>query len=179
MTSARIAMITSLSNKVDVTNYESTVKAVVNRLLLSRRISQYSTERDDLYQIGWMAVMNCAKTFDENRGVKFETYASRAIINAVNKELKRLSDRRAYTITIDLATTEIPVVADTIMRQLIDTVETSGKFSRVERKVFWLKFIDDLCFTEIGKQVGVSRETVRKMYRKSIAKVKELMTDEF
>lgn len=170
---------TTLSNKVDVTNYESTVKAAVNRLLLSRRISQFPIERDDLYQIGWIAVMNCAKTFDENRGVKFETYATKAIINAVNKELKRLSDRRTYTITIDSAATEVSVVADTIMRQLIDTVESNGKFSRVERKVFWLKFIDDLCFTEIGKQVGVSRETVRKMYRKSIDKVKELMTDEF
>ena len=164
---------------LEVDRHYVIVKKVVNKLLLSRRISQYPIERDDLYQIGWIAVMNCAKTFDENRGVKFETYATRAIINAVNKELKRLSDRRAYTITIDKAAVEIPVVADTIMRKLIDTVETSGVFDRVERKVFWLKFTDDLCFTEIGKQVGVSRETVRKMYRKSIAKVKELMTDEF
>ena len=169
-------MTTSLS-KVDITDYESTVKAVVNRLLLSRRISQFPIERDDLYQIGWIAVINCVKTYDENRGAKFETYATRAIINAVNKELKRLSDRKAYTMTLDSPTKESPMVADEIMRRLIDAVENSGEFNSLERKIFWLKFTDDLCFTEIGKRVGSNRETVRQLYRKSVRKVKELMTN--
>jgi len=137
-------MITNLSK--EITDYESTVKAVVNRLLLSRRISHYSVEREDLYQIGWMAIMNCAKTFDENRGVKFETYATKAIINAVNKELKRFADRKAYTTTLDSAVEEKSIVADEIMRKLIAAVENNTQFSGLERKVFWLKFIDNLCF---------------------------------
>jgi len=170
-------MKTSLS-RIDITDYESTVKAVVNRLLLFRRISQYPIERDDLYQIGWLAVINCVKTYDESRGVKFETYATKAIINAVNKELKRLSDNKAYTITLDKPADE-PVVSDAVMRVLIDIIENSGNFDRLERKVFWLKFMDDLCFTEIGKHVNSNRETVRQIYHEAMRKVKELMPDEF
>lgn len=165
-------------SKVDITKYESTVKAVVNRLLLSRRISQFSLERDDLYQIGWMALMNCEKTYDESRGIQFDTYATKAIINAVNRELKRLSDRRAYTMTTDVE--EAPrEPSDKMMHRLIDVMEHSGKFTPAQRRVFWLKFTDNLSFTEIGNQVGASRETVRQGYNLSIERLKELMANEF
>jgi RNA polymerase sigma factor (sigma-70 family) len=177
LTLVKTAM-TSLS-KVDITDYESTVKAVVNRLLLSRRISQYSIEREDLYQIGWIAVMDCIKTYDGSRGAKFETYATIAIIHAVNKELKRLSDRKAYTITLDSPAKEISVIADEIMCVLINVVENSNKFSHLERNIFWLKFTDGLSFTEIGKLVGSNRETVRQTYHEAMRRVKELLPDEF
>ena len=154
------------------------VRKVVSRLLLSRRISQFSLERDDLYQIGWMALMNCEKTYDESRGAQFDTYATKAIINAVNKELKRLSDRRLYTMTTDIEE-KVREPSDKMMTQLIDVVENSGKFTNSDRRVFWLKFTDNLSFTAIGQKVGTSRETVRLQYKLTLDRLKELMANEF
>ena len=171
-------MVKTKSGKIDITKYETTVKTVVNKLLSCRRISQYSIEKDDLYQIGWMAVMNCEKTFDKNRGVKFETYATTAIINAVNKEFKRLSNKKLFLTTFDLEAKVDLRLPGKIMHQLIDVIENSGEFNKIERKILWFKFTDELCFTKIGEQMGVSRETVRKIYRNSINKLKELITNE-
>jgi len=166
-------------SKINIIDYTSTVKAAVNKLLSSRSIIHCSIEKEDLYQIAWIAVIHCAKTYDTNRGATFATYATRAIINAVNAELKKLLKKKFFTLTTDSSANIMCNTADDILNHVIELVERSGKFSRIERKVFWLKFTDNLCFTKIGKQMGVSRETVRKMYQQSIDKLKELMNDEF
>ena len=163
---------------VNVEKHIAMVKAVVNRLLLSRRLFYLSTEREDLYQIGWMSLNNCIKTFDENRGIKFDTYATTAIRNAVNNELHKLSKRRMYSIAVEPSVNEASIVKDREIREVIDTVEHSKHFSPKERTVFWLRFIDEQRFFDIGKRIGVSRETARRIYNKSLSKLKELMTNE-
>ena len=162
----------------DVSYMEPMVKAVVNRLLLSRPYFHLYIDRDDLYQIGWLAVLNCADKFDESRGVQFSTYATRSIINAVNNELKRLSTKKLYSITTDSFELAPPEISDKIMRAVIEVVE-SNKFARQERNIFWKRFLDDLSYKEIGKQTNLCRETVRQIYIKTLNKVKELMVNEY
>ena len=165
-------------SNINVDEHMTMVRAAVNRLLLSRRLFYLTTERDDLYQIGWLALNNCIKTFDESRGVKFDTYATKAVRNAVNNELWRLSKRRMYPILPDDDHIHVPTVRDADMRTLTDTVERSRHFSAKERTVFWLRFTDEQRFDDIGKRIGVSRETARRMYNKSLSKLKELMANE-
>lgn len=169
--------VSSLS-EVEVARYQSTVKAVVNRLLLSRRIRHLPVDRDDLYQVGWVAVMNCLKTFDDSRKVKFETYATRAIKNAVNNELRRLSLIRIERGDVDVPGLFEPDHYEYYMNQIVDLIE-SDKFTSRERKIFWMKFLDELSFDHIGQEIGLSREMVRRIYRASFTKVKELVVDEF
>ena len=154
------------------------VRAVVNRLLLSRRSFFIVTEREDLYQIGWLALNNCIKTFDESRGAKFDTYATTAIRNAVNKELHRLSKQRMQSIMMEASCVDIPTSGDKEMKLVIDALDNSRHFSTQERSIFWLRFNDEQHFHDIGSKLGVSRETVRRTYNKTLEKLKELMADE-
>jgi RNA polymerase sigma factor (sigma-70 family) len=165
---------TFLSNE-DVKKYEPTIRAVVNRLLLSRRYFSLYTEREDLFQIGWVALIGCLETFDKCRGFKFETYASKAIFNAVNKELKRLVIEHHNTQKMEKTEYELPEFEDEYMKKLVDAVENSNLFTSRTRKVFWLRFIDEQSFDQIGKTIGVSGEYARRIYHSSVKKLKELM----
>lgn len=160
---------------IDVPHLENVVKAVVNKLLLSRRYFSLYTEREDLFQIGWVTLIGCLETFDTGRGIKFETYASKAIYNAVNKELKRLVIEHKNTSTMEATEYELPEFEDEYMKKLVNTVENSGVFTARMKKVFWLRFIDEQSFSQIGTAIGVSREYARQLYNKSVKKLKELM----
>ncbi len=171
MPQMRVAM-TFHSNSELYNKYDKTVRAVVNTLLLSRRLVSLPIDRDDLYQVGWVALIQCLPHFDETRGVKFETYASRVIVNAVNREIGlHLARRMAHTHT-DIAGEDCWVdERSRMMAELIDVV--GDKLSVREREVFWKRFIDDKTFEEIGVEKGFSRETARKIYHHSLEKIKE------
>ena len=170
---------TSLFN-LELNKCESIVKAAVNKLLSSRTLSSFQTEREDLYQIGWMALMNCDKTYNPQGAAKFETYANTAIVNAVNKELKKLHDKRLHTANLDAVIEETASGdIDKFITTLVKTVESSRQFSQRERKIIWMKLSDNRTFTYIGKTMGFSRQRARQIFTKSLDKIKELMADEF
>lgn len=82
-----------LSNSDIVTKYDPVVRVVVNTLLLRYHLYNYGLDRDDLYQLGWIALLKCFKSFDPSVGVKFETYASRSIYYYVQDQLSRKQHR--------------------------------------------------------------------------------------
>lgn len=165
-------MMTFRSKPEQVKKYNQMVRAVVNSLLLNRRLS-VTIDRDDLYQIGWVALIQCIPHFDDSRGVKFETYASRVIVNAVNTEILKHSKKKLSHLTVDIVgdypVDETPI--NELMVQLIDLVK--GKLDRCQKEVFWKRVLDDKTFEEIGVEIGRSRETARKIYNESLDKIKD------
>jgi len=150
--------------------YDKTVRAAVNRLLLTRRLACLPIDREDLYQIGWIALLKCVPHFDTSRGVKFETYASTVIVNAVNKEIKHYVNRKMPNFDIDIEDETEDSQSEMLSRLIAVTKEM---LSKREFAVFWMKFIDNKTFTEIGENYGFSRETARKIYNNSLDKIKE------
>jgi RNA polymerase sigma factor (sigma-70 family) len=165
---------TSHSKEDLLLQYESTVRAVVNRLLLNRHLVNLPIDREDLYQVAWMALIQCYPHFDKSRGVKFETYASTVIVNAVNREIKKYSLRRMSNIIIDIEDENQDMETQLeFMSELISIVESGKVLDRTEREIFWHRFIDEKTFSEIGTLFDVSRETARKVYNKSLEKLKK------
>lgn len=64
-----------------------------NLSLVTGLINKYygfqRTDIDDLTSIGYIGLCKAASTFDPGFNVKFSTYASRCILNAVRNELRR------------------------------------------------------------------------------------------
>ena len=54
------------------------VHSIAHKYTVSERYSY-----DDLFQQGMVGLMNAANTFDDNRGVKFATYAYRVVENSI------------------------------------------------------------------------------------------------
>ena len=171
-------MARSLGNE-EVVRYQKLVRVVVDRLLLNRRWV-HLTEKEDLYQIGWMTLMGCFDRFDKSRNVKFETFASSSIFNAVIDEL-RLLNRKQLPITFvnpDIPVDEVTETRDVLVTKLINMIELSGHFTTKERRIFWLRFTESQRFIDIGSKLDISKETARRIYNASIIKAKELMANE-
>ena len=54
-----------------------------------RRFNSASIAEDDLYQEGWLALLKAKQTFNDQLGVKFETYASHVIRNRLIDLLRK------------------------------------------------------------------------------------------
>ena len=54
-----------------------------------RRFNSASIAEDDLYQEGWLALLKAKQTFNDQLGVKFETYASHVIRNRLIDVLRK------------------------------------------------------------------------------------------
>lgn len=54
-----------------------------------RRFYNTGVDEDDLFQEGMLALLRAEKTFDDQKGVKFETYASHVIYNRLIDILRK------------------------------------------------------------------------------------------
>ena len=170
-------MMNSLS-KSDIKQYDKLVRTVVKSLLSRNRLTGLPIEFDDLCQIGWIAVMKCHPKFDPTRGVLFKTFATRAIINEINTEINRFSKKKLHTLSIDVVGEEKEHNSSS-SEMMIRLVEVAKKvLDKQELKVFYGKILDEKRFSDIGKDIGYSRETARKIYLSSFDKVKQAINEQ-
>ena len=60
-------------------------------MMLIRRVPSHSLlTRDDLYQVGIVAVLECIDRYDESRGASLQTYLSFRIIGAMKDEMRKM-----------------------------------------------------------------------------------------
>ena len=87
-----------------------------------RRFDSASIAEDDLYQEGWLGLLKAKQTFNDQLGVKFETYASHVIRNRLIDLLRKHHE-------------EEPLLPDVIDDEtLADKIERERK-RRLLRKV--------------------------------------------
>lgn len=57
----------------------------VNKRLVYSIVNKYCNKEnfDDLYQVGWTAIIEVSKKFDSSKGIKFSTYAYKHILGAI------------------------------------------------------------------------------------------------
>lgn len=76
-----------MSFESDVVKYLPLVRKVVNRI----DIKSHEYEKDDLFNIGVIGLMDALKRFDSTKKASFETYASIRIRGAVIDEVRKTS----------------------------------------------------------------------------------------
>ena len=167
----------SLSNK-EVIKYEPMIRAVVNRLLLTRRLSDVQMERDDLYQIAWLVLLRCLKTFDENRGVKFDTYFGRSVHRAINREFEHLYNTQMEHMADEDWLEIEDKKAEDMIAQIVKLVEENDRFTQDEKTVFWAHFLYGDSFDAAGARINRCGRTANRLYKNIIVKLQELMTHE-
>lgn len=168
----------NLSKSEIVSKYADVVRVVVKRLLSSNSISRLPIEIEDLYQIGWVTLLKCQSSFDPDRNVKFETYASRAIERAVLLEIGRQMKRKMINATIEIEAGTPFGEAIEFMNWLTSRMYDENILDKEERDVFWSRFLDDETFKEIGEKLSVSKETARQIYNRSLEKIKRAYVNE-
>lgn len=76
-------------------DYEGLVYSIINKY--PKRF-----DRDDLYQVGMLGLIDAYKHFDESQGTKFSTYAYYYVLGEVNKYIRESSSLKVSKKFIDL-----------------------------------------------------------------------------
>jgi len=147
-------------------NYDKLVRAVVRRFV---NFDIY--DEDDLFQEGCIALLKAEKTFDENKGIKFETYASTIIRNRIF-DILRVGLKEQHEIGIDEVTgktleSEITAIEK---NKIIGRVLT--KCNDIERAIF-NAYLGGYSYDEIEKIFTTNKKKIDN----TIQKIKRMVAD--
>jgi RNA polymerase primary sigma factor len=161
-------------------------------LAMAKRTRLGDVDFAEVVSEGNMALLRAVDKFSADRGFKFSTYACRAILKAFSRTAMKASkhrtrfpvefepdleksdwaDRRRDEIEDDCID-ELKAIVDRNLADL-STVEQTV----IRRRFNWQQAEDSpLTLEEVGKIIGVTKERVRQIQNKALAKIRTVMED--
>jgi len=161
-------------------------------LAMAKRTRLGQVDFAEVVSEGNMALLRAVDKFNVDRGFKFSTYACRAILKAFSRaalkasrhrtrfpvefepdlEKSDWSDRRRETIEEECVD-ELKTIIDRNLADLTNVEETV-----IRRRFNWQEQQESpLTLEEVGKIIGVTKERVRQIQNKALAKIKLVMED--
>lgn len=161
-------------------------------LAMAKRTRLGDVDFAEIVSEGNMALMRAVDKFDIGRGFKFSTYACRAILKAFSRtSMKHSRHRMRFPVEFepdmeksDWADKRRDQVEDDCLdelkqivnRNLADLSETEQTVLR--RRFNWEQEEDaPLTLEEVGAIIGVTKERVRQIQNKALAKIRRLMEE--
>ena len=161
-------------------------------LAMAKRTRLGDVDFAEIVSEGNMALMRAVDKFNVDRGFKFSTYACRAILKAFSRtamkssryktrfpvefepemEKSDWSDRKRDEVEEDCID-ELKQIVDRNLADLSDTEQTV-----IRRRFNWEQHEEQpLTLEEVGKIIGVTKERVRQIQNKALAKIKAVMEE--
>ncbi|MGH7214665.1 MAG: sigma-70 family RNA polymerase sigma factor [Tepidisphaeraceae bacterium] len=161
-------------------------------LAMAKRTRLGDVDFAEIVSEGNMALLRAVDKFNVERGFKFSTYACRAILKAFSRtsqkhsrhrtrfpvefepdlEKSDWSDKRRDMVEEDL-TDEVKQIVDRNLADLSSVEQTV-----IKRRFNWDQGDDSpLTLEEVGQIIGVTKERVRQIQNKALAKIKLVMED--
>ncbi len=159
---------------------------------IAKKFEGKSEDRDDLISIGTIGLIKAVQTFNESKGIKLSTYASRCIENEIlmffranrrNRNDISLydsvgTDREGNSITLlEVLGTEVDIVVDEVENRLEfqNLLEQLKHLTKREKQVISWRFglEDGLRRTqkEVAEELGISRSYVSRIEKKAVKKL--------
>jgi RNA polymerase sigma factor (sigma-70 family) len=169
--------------------YRSKIVSVNMGLVLSmaKRVEYTGVEFTDLISEGSMALLRATEKFDCSRGLKFSTYACRAIFKAFSRAAKQCYRyRNVFPTQWDTALEKddhlerrreehhnywVDEVRDIVNNNLAD-------LSKTEMSVVKMRFsldnveVKPLTLKQVGEKLGLTKERIRQIQNKALMKLK-------
>lgn len=161
---------------------EQTQMVVENLPLVSHLVNLYfpqgalGADYDDLVQEGSIGLMRAATTFDETKGFKFASYASRVILNAIVAHLRRGKIRQearwsetSVRLDASLGDTDGMTIAEAIPdpsslnRSTVnyDAIWSILNNTNPVSRMMWIgHYLEGYTQTELAKRFNLSRQAV-------------------
>jgi RNA polymerase primary sigma factor len=161
-------------------------------LAMAKRTRLGDTDFAEIVSEGNMALLRAVDKFSIDRGFKFSTYACRAILKAFSRTAMKASKHRTrFPVEFepemeqsDWADRRRDQVEDDCIDELKAIVDRNlADLSSVEQTVIRRRFNwkqaeeSPLTLEEVGKIIGVTKERVRQIQNKALAKIRNVMED--
>ncbi|MEQ8844096.1 MAG: sigma-70 family RNA polymerase sigma factor [Phycisphaerales bacterium] len=165
-------------------------------LAMAKRTRMSEVDFADLVSEGNMALLRAIDKFDCSRGFKFSTYACRAILKAFSRHGMKVSKyNQRFPTEFDPALEKSGYVDDKRVEYQKDAAsevrrivyENHADLTDIERTViehrFRLQSPEDaskpLTLEQVGQIIGVTKERVRQIQNKALAKIRTELEDNF
>jgi RNA polymerase sigma factor (sigma-70 family) len=161
-------------------------------LAMAKRTRLGDVDFAEIVSEGNMALLRAVDKFSVDRGFKFSTYACRAILKAFSRTAMKASKHRTrFPVEFepdmeqsDWADRRRDAIEDDCIDELKAIVDRNlADLSSVEQTVIRRRFNwqqneeSGLTLEEVGKIIGVTKERVRQIQNKALAKIRSVMED--
>jgi len=161
-------------------------------LAMAKRVRLGDVDFAEIVSEGNMALIRAVDKFSIDRGFKFSTYACRAILKAFSRTAMKASRHRTkFPVEFepdleksDWADKKRDVVEEDCIDELKAIVDrnladlTSVEQTVIKRRFNWDQSDDaSLTLEDVGKIIGVTKERVRQIQNKALAKIRAVMED--
>jgi len=161
-------------------------------LAMAKRTRLGEADFAEVVSEGNMALLRAVEKFDVDRGFKFSTYACRAILKAFSRTaMKATRHRTRFPVEFepdleksDWQDRRRDAVEEDCIDELKAIVERNlADLSNIEQTVIRRRFnwkqADEspLTLEEVGQIIGVTKERVRQIQNKALAKIRAVMED--
>jgi RNA polymerase primary sigma factor len=161
-------------------------------LAMAKRTRLGQVDFAEIVSEGNMALLRAVEKFDVERGFKFSTYACRAILKAFSRtSLKQNRYRNRFPVEFEpdlersdwsdrrRETHETECIDE--LKNIVD--RNLAELTQVEQTVIRQRFnwreqqTSPLTLEEVGQIIGVTKERVRQIQNKALAKIRQVMED--
>jgi RNA polymerase primary sigma factor len=161
-------------------------------LAMAKRTRLGDVDFAEILSEGNMALLRAIEKFNVDRGFKFSTYACRAILKAFSRTAQKHSRYRTrFPVEFDpdyeksdYVDRKRDNVEDDLVNELKSIVDRNlAELSDVEQTVLRNRFNWQqerpaaLTLEEVGEIIGVTKERVRQIQNKALAKIRRIMED--
>jgi len=161
-------------------------------LAMAKRTRLGQVDFAEIVSEGNMALLRAVDKFSVDRGFKFSTYACRAILKAFSRTaLKTSRHRTRFPVEFepDLEKSDwVDRRRETIEEECIDELKnivdrnladlTNVEQTVIRRRFNWQEQQETpLTLEEVGRIIGVTKERVRQIQNKALAKIKQVMEE--
>jgi RNA polymerase sigma factor (sigma-70 family) len=161
-------------------------------LAMAKRTRLGDVDFAEIVSEGNMALMRAVDKFQVDRGFKFSTYACRAILKAFSRTaLKHSRHRTRFPVEFDPELEKSDWVdrkRDVVQEDCLDELKqivnrNLANLSDTEQTVLRRRFNweqtdeNPLTLEEVGQIIGVTKERVRQIQNKALAKIRKLMDE--
>jgi len=161
-------------------------------LAMAKRTRLGDVDFAEIVSEGNMALIRAVDKFNVDRGFKFSTYACRAILKAFSRTAQKHSKQRTrFPVEFDPDMEKsdwIDKKRDVVEEECIDELKqivnrNLADLSDTEQTVLRRRFNweqseeSPLTLEEVGKIIGVTKERVRQIQNKALAKIRKLMDE--
>src|ERR671917_593070 len=138
---------------------------------LARRVAAtmpHSIEIRDLVQDGVLGLIDAAHRFDEDRGIKFETFAERRVRGAMIDALRR----DAWPRGVRRQRRELEAAREQLRRELGAEPSLADL---AERKGIGLYYYAEATMKEIGASIGVNESRVSQLHARAVQRLRQAL----
>lgn len=170
----------------DLVEYQNLIWSIVNKILCKMEDRNYKAElENELFQEGFLGLIEAQQKYDENKGVKFSTFAYPYIkgyclkylnneikINSKTKELVQ-NENDAYE--EDFLDTDLDIIA--MMKETLR--KTNKKLTSLEENILLERIDEDLDYRTIAEKNNCSVKKIYNVMYKYKPLIKEIINNNF